>query len=899
MGKITDPALLQQLNGGASRPGVTIIPLDPYKAEANARAGNADNRADAGLAITQRNSDISARNAETSAGSLALAREKFDAEQRAKNNPQLTAAQRKEIQDKRGTLRNLASGISSLRKQYNDNFKGKGVGAAAEYLPALMRPANGVFNDKSGSLSAYVAAALGLSGQQFNTPAEQKLFIGSILPTASDTDEQIESKLNTLDELMGNADRTSAGQLGIPAMSAPPPPPNLNAAGSNLGAPTPGAASSGQTFSTPEDIALQQKLTAAYRQNAPLAALNQLSVDAGRGPLSKEWQDAVVSRDGGQPYREGTPPESGVAGMVQGALGSDMGAAGINYLNAAGAGIPQMLAGDQGFDALRNSSPMSSFGGEVLGGVTGALGVGAAFKQAGKAVSNPTVARLLLNPLAADTAYGASYGAATADDPLYGALGGALAGAGGSYVGGKVGQALFGLRSPTGVSKLTPGEQSVMGAINKTGPQTVEQALMQADQLGMPATLANVSPEVESLTGAAIRRSPTVAGQARQVVGQSSEGQIDRFRSAVGRDLGPIENIPQRSEDLITQAKATAGPLYDAFYNAPGADQAYDAVSGLMSRPSMQKAVGNAQMLAAEEGLAPPEGSWQSLDYIKRGLDDVVQANRSANMGSLDNSGRLTNNTLQEFLGIVDPLSGGTFPAARGAYAGPMQERGFLKAGQKAVTANPNQLGVDINGLSPQRLEQMRMGFTGQTVDNAEKLSNSTNPFRTLNTPAMEQRLTTMFGENPSVAQLLLQRDLEGQLASSNNRLVGNSMTAERQVADQGFAGSDILGPALEIGANVALGQIPIGTAIRGGLAQRAKDAIRLGVGKTAERKAEQIAPLALNPSPRDTIAQILALAQQASEYQAAKQALGVTGRRPGQIGGTSVAAALLPYLGE
>src|SRR3546814_10870873 len=102
--------------------------------------------------------------------------------------------------------------ISSLRQQYNENFKGKNP---AEYLPVVARPANGVFNDTSGSLSAYVAAALGLSGQQFNTPAEQQLFIGSILPKSGDTDAQIENKLGRLEELLNNADHTSANLLGI------------------------------------------------------------------------------------------------------------------------------------------------------------------------------------------------------------------------------------------------------------------------------------------------------------------------------------------------------------------------------------------------------------------------------------------------------------------------------------------------------------------------------------------------------------------------------------------------------------------------------------------------------------------------------------------------------------
>src|SRR3546814_5715907 len=41
------------------------------------------------------------------------------------------------------------------------------------------------------------------------------LFIGSILPKSGDTDAQIENKLGRLEELLNNADHTSANLLGI------------------------------------------------------------------------------------------------------------------------------------------------------------------------------------------------------------------------------------------------------------------------------------------------------------------------------------------------------------------------------------------------------------------------------------------------------------------------------------------------------------------------------------------------------------------------------------------------------------------------------------------------------------------------------------------------------------
>ncbi|WP_132740592.1 hypothetical protein [Sphingomonas sp. PP-F2F-A104-K0414] len=133
-------------------------------------------------------------------------------------------------------------------------------------------------------------------------------------------------------------------------------------------------------------------------------------------------------------------------------------------------------------------------------------------------------------------------------------------------------------------------------------------------------------------------------------------------------------------------------------------------------------------------------------------------------------------------------------------------------------------------------------------------------------------------------------------MAASSNRLIGNSMTAERQTADQAFQGGDWLGPAAEVGANVLLGQVPIGTAIRAGASQRARDAITLGLGARATAKAEQIAPVALNPDPAATIAQLLSLDQRRLANREAARALEERGQRYGSNSGSSVAAALIPY---
>lgn len=471
------------------------------------------------------------------------------------------------------------------------------------------------------------------------------------------------------------------------------------------------------------------------------------------------------------------------------------------------------------------------------------------------------------------------------------ALGGVLGKAGGA-----LGTGLAGTFGKRAADPLLAGERNVVDAVNKTGQDSVVSALRQAQELGVPAALADVAPEVGSLTGAALRRSPTAAGNARDVLATRGRGQYDRFRGAVERDLGPIENVPQRSEDLIAQARTAAAPLYDAAYAAPGAGAVYPSIESLLARPSMRGALGRARNIAAEEGRDPTalgftldqEGntvlqqvpSWQTLDYTKRGMDDVLEGFRDGTTGrlNLDEHGRAIDATRREFLGTVDNINP-AYADARAAYAGPAQERDALRAGQQAVTMSPDQLGVNLGRATEPQRQQMQLGFQSQLAENAGRGRTSSNPFEaTLGTPNMEQRLTSLYGDTPGVARLLAQRDLERQVAGSTNRLIGNSMTAERLVADDAFNQSGMIGDVAQGALETAITGAPVATVMRSGVGRGVGNAVRdwraLGVGKKGVERADQIADLALNTDPEATIARLLALSEQSAEYKAVLEAL-------------------------
>jgi hypothetical protein len=837
----------------------------------------------------------------------------------------LTPAQRLDLKKGYDSLSNLTAGIQKLKDQYQASFKGKD---AKEYLPSTLRPSNGVFNDTSGALSAYVATALGLSGQQFNTPAEQQLFIGSILPRAGDTDAQIENKLQWLDDLATRARSSAESQLGI---ATPPAVGGGGLPGNGAAANQPGLTPSGggeRTFYTERDQALSREVKDAFAKGASREQIDAIAVKYGMGRYGEDLDRAIEHRNRtGSSLLSVVPQatgheETGVSGKIADAVGSNYGSFAAGVGNAVTIGqlgnIAKMTGGSSAGTDLamdltqRNVVPYML--GEVAGSVLPTVGATRGLRSGAELVENPFIRSAMAHPAAGGVMYGAGYGASTSDDPLKGGLIGAGLGLAGHYAGAKIGSAAAAVRKPTVAEALTGGEAATLNAVNKTGRDAVIDALTQAADLNVPANLADVSPDVNSLTGAAIRRSPAAAGLARDTLLPRGRGQYDRMVSAVGRDLGPVENIPQRSEELIQTARTQAGPLYDTAYAAPGAGAIHPQIEPLLSRPSIRSALARARTIAAEEGRDPAalgfdldaEGntiltrvpSWQTLDYAKRGIDDVLEGFRDKTTGRLhlDEHGKAIDNTRRELLSLVDEANP-DYAAARAAYAGPASEREALRMGQDAASLSPDQLVVNANRATPTQLEQMRLGFQSQLAENAGKLRYSTNPFESvLGTPAMEQRLSTLYGDTSEVARLLSQRDLETRLAASSNRLIGNSMTAERQIADEAFGPNPIIEGALHAGAAVAThgGSIP-GTAARL-VGTGIKDRVALGLGQRAVQKADEIAPITLDTDPRQTIARLLALEQKQQDYDVARALIQGSGAKWGGRVGSPVAAALIPY---
>lgn len=379
-----------------------------------------------------------------------------------KLKPKEELDRRTALADAQAAYRNMASlegYVKDLRRQYDANFKGKGIGSIAEYLPAVARPANGVFNDTGQSLLADMAKAKGLTAQQFNTPAEQKMFFEPLIPKAGDTDEQIVSKINRLEQMIGSGKTNYAGQINALGGEAPQQVPNVwdqvNAQGDGPRPIAFGSTGGNDGITQPIPPEANQEYAAYYMQNA--GRLNPQEYAAFRQSLAKKYgfeippgvdllQEAAEMNDyyakGGRGTPSLTPPNkkmSELDWLRNSAVNNPVGAGVANFADSVSMGGVSALQGDR-MRALNEANPNAALIGQIGGAVAGSEGLGYLGRQTlGRALpklmgggTKATVAR----QIAQDAVYGAGYGQNVNGDPLGGAVVGGL-GSGAGQLGGK------------------------------------------------------------------------------------------------------------------------------------------------------------------------------------------------------------------------------------------------------------------------------------------------------------------------------------------------------------------------------------------------------------------------------------------------------------------------------
>lgn len=361
-------------------------------------------------------------------------------------------------------------------------------------------------------------------------------------------------------------------------------------------------------FSTDTDRQFAATAQAAFNNGASREQLDAIAKAFNAPSFGPDLDSAIEARRAGRSVQF-TVPATGKSGptLTGAALATPVGTGIANYLNAASFGIPQLAAGDQGFEALRARNPGSALAGDILGGITGTAGLAGAGVKAGLSVPRAATGANLL--------YGGAFGANTNEDNrLLGGLGGAgaaLVGEGlGRYVAApaidalarsRVGQAvggMFGRQAPRRVSRP---ETSLADEI-APGMSDIQANLRDAARLGLPMSLADASPAARSTLGAATRLDPMTLETVGKGLSERGLARNERAASALSNLAEPVD-MRATTAEIFRGAQEAASPFYERAYANPAITT--PELESLLQRPSLQQAMGRARGTIAEEGGNP------------------------------------------------------------------------------------------------------------------------------------------------------------------------------------------------------------------------------------------------------------------------------------------------------
>lgn len=558
------------------------------------------------------------------------------------------------------------------------------------------------------------------------------------------------------------------------------------------------------------------------QQQQPKKTVN----DRAAPPKQRTWGD-----DGRDLYKSTLAAVEGVARGATAGL-SDVASAAIEapalYAHDAIAGHPQTLGTEYG--RVRNQQrrdaaeePIASGGGELGGGIASPIN-----KLAVVAKGAPVVNAL--SRAAAGMIYGAVSGATqaqggVADHARAAGLGGAVAGAaglagevagGGVRLLGKLGPRLrediapvvqfFTNRAAKGheidAAAMRRVAQRIQSDASGNGPTAQDLLDLRASGKlpeGKPLTLMDVGGENTRGYAGKLARRP---GESRNVLtkflNERGKGTAARLEGDVAHHIH--EGSAYESQQALMKSRAAAArPLYEAAYQYGGAPIFFEQVKPVLARPSMQAAMNKAVKIAKEEGRDPTtlglvvgkdglfkritKPTWQTWDYVKRGLDDVLESKRNEVTGKLvlDTEGRAIAQTRTAFRNALRKANP-EYGKALDSYAGPSQSMDAIRFGQKFQSMRVEEISDRLRDMTPGEREFVKMGVADalqQKLARDQKLGGANMK------DFLVSKVRPLFKSDKEFEDFASSVDAEYTMMATRNHVIGGSQTAGREAEDE------------------------------------------------------------------------------------------------------------------
>lgn len=271
-------------------------------------------------------------------------------------------------------------------------------------------------------------------------------------------------------------------------------------------------------------------------------------------------------------------------------------------------------------------------------------------------------------------------------------------------------------------ARATP--DPLIGAIDQMAPRVrnVSQIETRANALRAegiePALVDAIDSGQRGVMRALATRQTPARAAAQEFADARAVGMQDRVSVQARRNISDDPRTPQEIRDAAAQqARQEAAPLYEQAYAQPFTPT--PVIEDLLQRPAGQAALARARRIAANEGRNPDElglledgvanPTMQTMDYVKRGLDDVLESYRDPVSGrlNLDTEGRAVEGIRQQFRNELTSINP-TYGEALGAYADNIRLQRAVDIGERFMSMEADDFGRAIATLNPAEQEVAR-----------------------------------------------------------------------------------------------------------------------------------------------------------------------------------------------
>ena len=317
---------------------------------------------------------------------------------------------------------------------------------------------------------------------------------------------------------------------------------------------------------------------------------------------------------------------------------------------------------------------------------------------------------------------------------------------------------------------------------DKVSPADLEKMIAAATK---PVGIVDIAGENVKSLADVVQKYPSTARQtAKTALEERAAGQGERIQADISKYLGGFTDPFEYTNAIAQRQKQLSSPLYQKAY-------AYGEVTDpnvlkFLDLPQFKTATKKAQELLAAEGrtVDMSRPTVETLDNIKRGLDVLIEAETDA-FGKVSKLGNIYKTKKNEFLAELDSAVP-DFGKARAAFAGEAELLDATKLGKDFYKQTAAEANRTFAKLSPSEQEAYKVGALDAVKEKIQTAKDTADiRKRIFGSPAERNRVSSLFPDDATFKQFEKDMMTESMMRKTQEKILGNSATAERQLAMQ------------------------------------------------------------------------------------------------------------------